>query len=102
MNFWGTRASRFFAASRAAESGDDSARVDVRPGAGLFPSLVVRAEPRQHGGQVGDAESFGAGEVIGQAMVEQIGRVPGRPLFVVCTAEDIRLVGSVGRLSLSE
>ena len=64
---------------------------------GLFPSLVVRGEPRQHGSQVGDIEALGAGEMIAQTVVEQVDRVPGRPLFVEYPAEDVRLVGAVGR-----
>jgi hypothetical protein len=102
LNFWGTRGRRFFAVRSAAETRDDSARVDIRPGAGLFPSFVVRGEPRQHGGQIVDVETLSTGEKIAQAVVEQVGRVPGRPLFVEYPAEDVRLINAVGRRRLSE
>src|SRR5215207_6258364 len=68
--------------------GDDALGVNVRPRTGLFPSLVVRGEPRQHGGQIGDVEILGTGELIAQTVVEQVGRIPGRPRFIECPTED--------------
>ena len=90
---WGT--------GRSGQQRDDSPGIDVRPGTDCLLLLVFGGEPRQHSRQGLDVETSGTREVISQTMVEQVLRIPRRSIFIEDTAQNVRLVGAVGRFGLS-